>query len=117
MESRHEPAHRPCGKAGEYQEREYLGQDTPECCDECDAGLRVEQRYCERNHNGYCKVDDYGVHNHLSHVTSQLAGYNCACGGGGAYHAEHGRLKQDAVPQYPGCGGGVAVHGQDHGKA
>ena len=114
MEAGQEPAYGPRGETGQYEQREYLGQDAAESGYECDAGLRIEQGHGERNYDRYRQVDYYGVHDHLCHVTSQLAGDHSACGGCGTYHTEHGSLKEYAVTQYPGGKCGLAVHGPDH---
>ena len=101
MEPGHEPAYGPCGEAGQYEQREDLGQYAAECSEEGYTGLRIEQRYCERHHNGYCQIDYDGVHYDLCHITSQLACNDCARCCGGADHAEHGGFKQYPVAQDP----------------
>ena len=110
VEPWHYPADGPCGKAGEYKQREYLGKDAAECGNEGYSGLRIQQGDGQGYQNRYRQVDDYGVHYHLRHITSQLSGYDRACSGCRAYHAEHSGLKQYAVPQYPGGRGRCAVH-------
>ena len=117
MEPGHEPAYRPCCQAGQDEQRKYLGQYAAECGYERYSGLRIEQRYGERYHNRYCHIDDYGVHDHLCHITTQFAGNHCACRGGGTYHAEHACLKENPVTEYPyGCSG-IAVHGPYYREA
>ena len=43
VEPWHYPADGPCGKAGEYKQREYLGKDAAECGNEGYSGLRIQQ--------------------------------------------------------------------------
>ena len=117
MESGHEPAYCPGGKARQYKQWKYFCQNARERRDEGDSCLRIKQRDGKRHKYGYCQIYDYGVHDHLRHITSKFACNNCAGGGRRTNHAEHSRFKQDTVCSNPYGSRCCAVHGPDYGEA